>query len=64
MQGSLLARDYLSPLRLAGIKRRARWIVRGKETDVTISEFGNYWRVHLPGIEDGSRVIPAPAPLR
>ncbi len=39
---------------LGRLKRRARWIVRGKETEVTVSEFGNYWRVHLPSIEDGS----------
>ena len=36
------------------LKRRARWIEKGVETDVTISEFGTYWRVHLRSIEDGS----------
>jgi phage tail P2-like protein len=34
------------------LKRRARYIVRGRETDVTVSEFGSYWRVHLRSQED------------
>jgi phage tail P2-like protein len=33
---------------------RARYIVRGVEIDVKITDFGTYHRVHLPGIEDGS----------
>lgn len=39
---------------LERLKRRARWIVKGVETDVTVSEFGTYWRVHIRSIEDGS----------
>jgi phage tail P2-like protein len=35
-------------------KHRARWIVRGVETDVTVTDFGFYHRVHLRGIENGS----------
>jgi phage tail P2-like protein len=36
------------------LRRRARWIVRGVETDVHVTEFGSYWRVHIRGIENGS----------
>jgi phage tail P2-like protein len=36
------------------LRRRARWIVRGVETDVHVTEFGSYWRLHLRGIEGAS----------
>jgi phage tail P2-like protein len=32
------------------LRRRARYIVRGVETEIRVSEFG--WRVHLPSVED------------
>ena len=36
------------------LRRRARWIVGAAETDVRVTEFGTYWRVHLRGIEGAS----------
>jgi len=36
------------------LHRRARWIVRGVETDVKVTEFGSYWRLHLRGQEGSS----------
>ena len=33
---------------------RARYVVRGVEIDVRVTDFGAYHRVHLPNIEDGS----------
>jgi phage tail P2-like protein len=35
-------------------KHRARYIVRGVETDVTVTDFGEFHRLHLRGIENGS----------
>jgi phage tail P2-like protein len=35
---------------LSRLHRRARYVVRGLEGDVTVSEFGTYWRVHLRGV--------------
>lgn len=35
-------------------KHRARYIVRGVETDIKVTDFGFYHRLHLPGIENGS----------
>jgi len=46
------------------LKRRARWIVRGVETDVTVSEFGTYWRLHLRSIEDSKVFVGRPFNLR
>jgi phage tail P2-like protein len=50
------------------LRRRARWIVRGEESDTHVSEFGTYWRVHLRGIENSSvftnRSIHTTAPKR
>lgn len=31
------------------MRRRARWVVKGAETDVRVTEFGSYFQVHLPG---------------
>jgi phage tail P2-like protein len=35
---------------LSRLHRRARYVVRGQETDITVSEFGTYWRLHLRGV--------------
>jgi phage tail P2-like protein len=35
---------------LSRLHRRARYVVRGLETDITVSEFGTYWRLHLRGM--------------
>jgi phage tail P2-like protein len=37
---------------LQRLRRRARYIERGVETAITVTEFGNYWRVHLRSVED------------
>ena len=34
------------------LKRRARYVVRGQETDVTVTELGAYWQVHLRSQEN------------
>ena len=34
---------------LSRLKRRARWIVDGLETETRVSEFGSYFRLHLKG---------------
>jgi len=31
------------------LRRRARWVVGGVETDVKVTQFESYFRVHLPG---------------
>lgn len=41
---------------LSRLKRRARWVVNGEETDTKITEFGSYWRIHREGIE-GKKVF-------
>ena len=46
------------------LKRRARYIVRGQETDVTVSEFGSYWRVHLRSQEDSKVFCDRPVSRR
>ena len=46
------------------LRRRARWIVRGVETDVHVTEFGTYWRIHLRGIENGSVFTKRPFGLK
>lgn len=37
---------------LSRLKRRVRWVEHGVETDVRTTEYGSYFRVHLPSIED------------
>lgn len=32
---------------LQRLRRRARWVVDGVETDITVSEFGSYFRLHF-----------------
>lgn len=34
---------------LSRLTRRARWVVGGVETDVTVKSIGNYWQLHLSG---------------
>lgn len=36
---------------LSRLHRRARWVVNQAETDVTVTDFGNYYRLHLVGAE-------------
>lgn len=36
---------------LQRLRRRARWVVGGQETDTRVTEFGSYFRLHLPGDE-------------
>lgn len=36
---------------LQRLKRRARWVVDGAETDVRVSDFGGHYRLHLPSTE-------------
>lgn len=38
------------------LKRRARWVVNGVETDITVNSIGSYWQLHLPG-SAGERVF-------
>jgi phage tail P2-like protein len=38
---------------LSRLKRRVRWVENGVETDTRTTEFGNYFRVHRSGTEDG-----------
>ena len=37
-------------------RRRARWVVGGEETEVSVSDFGNHYRLHLLG-NAGSKVF-------
>ncbi|WP_065755198.1 phage tail protein I [Bradyrhizobium paxllaeri] len=36
------------------LKRRARWIEHGVETDIHVSDFGSYFQLHKAGVENGS----------
>jgi phage tail P2-like protein len=36
---------------LQRLLRRARWVVSGAETDITVEEFGSYFRLRIPSIE-------------
>ena len=36
------------------LKRVARWVEKGVETDVRVTDFGSYFQLHKSGIEDGS----------
>lgn len=36
------------------LKRVARWIENGIETDVRVTDFGSYFQLHKSGLEDGS----------
>jgi phage tail P2-like protein len=47
---------------LSRLHRRARYVVRAQETDVTVSEFGSYWRLHLRGMA-GQKIF-ASRPIR
>src|SRR5262249_1712238 len=33
---------------LSRLRRRARWVVNGVETDITVTEFGSYFQLHMP----------------
>ncbi len=33
---------------LSRLKRRARWVVGGSETETRVSDFGSYFRLHMP----------------
>lgn len=36
------------------LRRRVRWIENDQEIDVTIDDFGSFFQIHKPSIEDGS----------
>jgi hypothetical protein len=36
---------------LSRLRRRARWVVNGAETDITVEEFGSYFRLRFPSIK-------------
>ena len=38
------------------LRRRARWVVGGEETDVDVQDFGSYFRLHLTG-QAGTKVF-------
>lgn len=45
-------RSYAVPsTALSRLRRRARWVVNGAETDITVEEFGSYFRLRFPSIE-------------
>lgn len=47
-----LERSYSVPSTAASrLRRRARWVVNGDETDVRVTEFGSYFRLHFAGSE-------------
>lgn len=57
----MTARAFIIPsTALSRLKRRARWIVKGVETDVTVSEYGTFWRVHLRGVADSKVFVGQP----
>jgi phage tail P2-like protein len=59
-----VARAITPTTAIERLKRRARWIVHGEETDITVSEFGTYWRLRLRGVEDSKVFVGRPFGLR
>jgi phage tail P2-like protein len=35
------------------LKRKARWVEHGVETDITVTDFGSYFQLHKSDLEDG-----------
>lgn len=59
-----IAKRFLLPsTALERMRRRARYVVNGQETDTTVSDFGNYFRLHLKS-PAGSRVFTDVKPAR
>lgn len=48
---------------LSRLRRRARWVVAGAETDITVTETGDWFRLHLRAAL-GRRVVAAAGPGR
>jgi phage tail P2-like protein len=49
---------------LERLHRRARYVVRGVETDTTVTELGQFWRLHLRSQEDSKVFCNRPASRR
>lgn len=55
------AYSYIIPsTALERLHRRARYILNGVETDTKVTEFGNYWRVHIRGHVDHKVFVSMP----
>jgi hypothetical protein len=56
-RGLFVERSYAVPsTALSRLHRRARWLVDGVESDVRVSDFGSYYRLHFKSVE-GKKVF-------